>query len=77
MATQERFFVEDDPETLRRTGRILQEIHRCLRERGNVDPDVLKMTAETALTLENWATVLERDGIKGLMGTSYYDKDGS
>ena len=70
MATQERFFVEDDPETLRRTARILTEIHRVLSDRGT-PPEVLELTAETALTLQNWATILERDGIKGLMGTEY------
>lgn len=72
--TQERFFVENDPETLRRTARILREIHRVLAERGG--PRIAaaqETTAETALTLENWATILERDGIKGLMGSEYSD----
>ena len=76
MATQERFFVEDDPETLRRTARILKEISRVLDDRGDVPAGTLVATNETILTLENWAAVLEKDGIKGLMGTDYI-KDGS
>jgi hypothetical protein len=70
MATQERFFVENDPETLRRTARILLEIHRVLAERGTSE-DLGQSIAETALTLDNWATILETDGIKGLMGSEY------
>jgi len=74
MATQERFFVENDPETLRRTARILLEIHRVLADRGVPETESTGQSiAETALTLDNWATILETDGIKGLMGSEYTD----